>query len=98
VEEKVFSQTDLESLAFAWSEFGGRDQFQLAALTHEYPEWKRHEAALTSGVNSRLKMHFDDFLEDPPAGINPCHALNAREREARRDEIADLREIHNLWN
>jgi len=98
VEEKVFSQTDLESLAFTWREFGGSDQFQLAELTHAYPEWKRHEAALSSGVNSLLKMHFDDFLEDPPAGINPCHALDARERVARRDEIADLREIHNLWN
>ena len=98
VEEKVFSQSDLEALEFAWTEFKEFDQFQLAELTHAYPEWKRHEAALAGGVNSRVRMHFDDFLEDAPPGINPCHPLSPEERAVRRDEIADLREIHNLWN
>lgn len=98
VEEKVFSQSDLEALAFAWNEFSALDQFQLADLTHLYPEWKRHEAALSGGVNSRIRMHYEDFLADPPAAVNPCHALDEGEREARREEIADLRVIHDLWS
>jgi uncharacterized phage-associated protein len=98
VEEKVFSQSDLEALAFAWAEFSPLDQFQLADLTHQYPEWKRHEAALSGGVNSRIRMPYEDFLADPPATVNPCHALDESERESRREEIADLKVIHDLWS
>lgn len=94
----VFSQTDLESLQFAWSRFGGMDQFALAELTHVYPEWKKHESALKSGVNSRVKMSFSDFLGDPPPGYDPCHPLSGDERELRADEIKELSAIHALWN
>ena len=94
----VFSQTDREALSFAWDQFGRFDQFALAQRTHEYPEWKRHEAAITSGTSSRVKMNFSDFLEDPPAPLDPCHPLDEADRAVRREEIQELCAIHNLWN
>lgn len=98
IEMPVFSDTDSEALAFAWETFGGYDQFALAETTHAYPEWKRHEPALQGGVNSRVKMSYRDFLDDPPPGFDPCHELSAADREVRRDELKDLQAIHQLWN
>ena len=98
VETVVFSKTDQEALEYAWVKFGQFDEFALAKLTHEYPEWKRHEAALKGETSSRVKMSFSDFLEDPPAGIDPCHPLDERERSIRREEVQELCVIHNLWN
>lgn len=98
VDNRVFSQTDQEALTFAWNTFGRFDQFQLAELTHQYPEWKRHEASLSGDNNSRVKMAFTDSLEDPPATFNPCHPLTEEDRTIRREEIQELSAIHNLWN
>ncbi len=94
----VFSRTDLESLEFAWTKFGSFDEFALADLTHQYPEWTKHEATLKSEISSREKMSFDDFLEDPPPGVEPCHPLDAHERTIRREELRELCAIHNLWS
>jgi len=98
VDDLVFSKTDLEALHFAWDAFRRFNAFDLAELTHVYPEWKKHEAALKSGVNSRVKMHYLDFLDDPPSGINPCHTLTSDEREVRADELGELNALHALWN
>jgi uncharacterized phage-associated protein len=98
VEEKVFSESDREAMAFAWEMFGARNEFELADLTHVYPEWKRHEPALQGGVNSRVKMSYEDFLQDPPQGFDPCHPLGDEERDLRREELRELKAIHNLWN
>jgi len=94
----VFSQTDLEAITYAWTNFGRFDEFALADLTHKFPEWSKHEAAIKGETSSRVKMNLSDFLEDPPPGIDPCHPLNERERLARREEVQELCVIHNLWN
>jgi uncharacterized phage-associated protein len=98
VEPLVFSQTDQEALAFAWDHFGPFDEFKLAELTHQYPEWKRHEAAISGGNSSRVKMAFSDYLDDPPAPYDPCFPLTDEDREIRREEIQEMSAIHNLWN
>jgi uncharacterized phage-associated protein len=59
----VFSKSDLESLEWAWQNFGGVHLFKLAELTHLYPEWKRHETALQQF--SLKEMSYADFLDDP---------------------------------
>lgn len=98
VEEKVFSQTDLEALAWAWATFGHRDGFTLAEMTHAYPEWKRHEPSLTAKLASRVPMNYRDFLEDPPAGFDPCHPLTAEEREAVAEGIEDVASFQRCWH
>lgn len=98
VDAIVFSQTDLEAISFAWKSFGSLDEFALADLTHQYPEWKRHEATLGSETCSRAKMSYDDFLEDPAPGIEPCYQLDEHGRSVRREELQELCAIHELWS
>jgi uncharacterized phage-associated protein len=98
VDDIVFSRTDLEALFFAWKSFGSLDEFALADLTHQYPEWKRHEATLGSETCSRAKMSYDDFLEDPATGIEPCYQLDEQGRSIRREELQELCAIHELWS
>lgn len=98
VETVVFSRTDQEALQYVWDHFGAFDQFKLAELSHEYPEWKKHEPALSSESSSRVKMSFSDFLEDPPVSFDPCYPLDEEERTVRREEVQELCSLHNLWN
>lgn len=95
---EVFSETDREALDFAWRTFGHLNQYDLADLTHQYPEWKCHEAAIVGGTSSRVKMSYSDFLNDPPSQMDPCHPLDEQERAIRREEIQELSQLHNLWN
>ncbi len=98
VDVDVFSASDLEALEFAWNTFGRHDQFRLADITHGYPDWRKHEAALRSESTSRVKMDYSDFLDDAPDTPDPCHALEDEERALRREEIRELAAIHKLWN
>ena len=95
---RVFSQTDVEALDFSWSQFGRHDAFMLADITHSYPEWKRHEAALKSNETTRVPMNYTDFLDDAPAEVNPCHPLIEAEAQDRREMLAELAAFENRWN
>ncbi len=97
VDEKVFSESDREALTFAWSRFGRVDKFELSKLTHRYPDWKRHEAALQSNVVTRVPMNYRDFLEDPEGNIEPCYALAAKERKAIARGIDEIAAFERLW-
>ncbi|OHE80124.1 MAG: hypothetical protein A2107_04660 [Verrucomicrobia bacterium GWF2_62_7] len=97
VEEKVFSQSDRDALAWAWGCFGAKGQFELAEMTHSYPEWKRHEESLKAGLTSRAPMNYRDFLADPPAGFEPCHPLTDEEREAVAAGIGELADFERSW-
>jgi len=57
------SETDIEALNFAIENFGSLGSFDLVNLTHEYPEWKRFEHSLKSGMRSE-RMNMDDFFEE----------------------------------
>ena len=95
VDPSVFSQSDGEALQFAWLTFG--KSAKIVEKTHFYPEWKRHEAAIAGG-STRMPMSYFDFLDDPPAGVNPCHALSDEEREARREQLREMDDIAALWS
>lgn len=82
VADRVLSESDREALAWAWDKFGHMGRFDLAEHTHLYPEWKRHEAALLSGRETRVPMCYRDFLDDPEIGIEPCHPLDGEQRRA----------------
>lgn len=94
----VFSESDLEALAFAWQRFGHLDQFEIAKITHKYPEWKRHEAALEREEISRIPMKYEDFFDDPSEDFEKCHALDEQDRNDRMEELKELASIETLWN
>ena len=93
----VFSETDEEALEFAWARFGGMGRFELAQVTHEYPEWKRHAAALECNASTRESMCWLDSLEDPPPPLDPCHTLDERQRTVRREELLETAALRERW-
>lgn len=95
VDEDVFSDSDIEALSFVWNTFGPR-LHHLVNITHQYPEWKKHESALKSG-QSRVRMDLMDFLEDPPPGVEPCCLLSDEEKQHRREALMHLNAIETLW-
>lgn len=60
---EVFSKTDLECLETVYDVFSDKDQFELAELTHEYPEWRKYQKELGDG-KKRIKMDYGDFFAD----------------------------------
>lgn len=58
----VFSDSDLEALKFAHDNFGKFTQFQLADISHAYPEWKIHKGA---GQMNIPEMSYLDFFLNP---------------------------------
>lgn len=95
---EVFSESDLEALSFAWEKFGQYDEFELAEIAHKYPEWKKHEIALSREGISRVRMNYEDFFDDPPAAFEQCHALDNEDRTDRVEELKELEKIEMLWN
>lgn len=97
VDQSVMSQTDLDSLVFAWEHYGRESGFDLADLTHQFPEWKRHEAQLSAKEVGRVQMSYLDFVENPPAGVDPMPALSEEEQQDLREELADITIVEKLW-
>jgi len=95
-DDSVFSETDLEALKFAWDTFGYLDQFQLFKVTHEYPEWTKHEQGLK--LNSRIQMDLQDFLKDPDGPVNKCFELNEEDRAIRSEHLSEMAHIQSLWS
>lgn len=62
VDFDALSESDLEALKFAYDIFGKFDQFQLAKISHAYPEWKIHKGA---GQMNIPEMSYLDFFADP---------------------------------
>jgi len=63
VDTDIFSKTDVECLEKVNSVFGDRDQFELAELTHQYPEWKKYAKELGTG-KKRVAMNNEDFFAE----------------------------------
>jgi len=96
VDTAVLSKTDIEALDFAWSIFGHYTQFQLVGITHRYPEWKRHAAALRRGTR-RVQMDYTDFFDEPEHGYNACHDLSTKDREIARELFLDSQAAAQRW-
>jgi len=65
VDEKVFSQTDLEIMKSIYENFGTIREFELSEISHKYPEWKRFEVSLEQEEGTRFPMNYLDFFQNP---------------------------------
>lgn len=63
-DDDELSKSFIQSLDFALKTYGDRNQLELSAITHDYPEWKKHETAINSGTKS-VPMDFKDFFDNP---------------------------------
>ena len=97
IDRAVFSASDLEALESVWQHFGGYDKFRLAEITHQYPEWSRHETALKSPDVSRVGMSYRHFLEDASRDIDPSPPLSPEDRKLREEELEETLQIESLW-
>lgn len=98
VDESELSVSEIESLEFVWEKLGRIEKFDLADMTHKYPEWKKHEEQLKSGITSRIKMDLLDFLSDPTENIEKFYDLAPDEKEAKVAYLKELSVIESLWN
>lgn len=94
--QKVFSRSDLEALEFAWGKFGYIEEFPISDVTHKYPEWKRHEAALKK--TTRVKMSYEDFFEDPLEPEEKCFDLTMEEKNERLSYVKEISRIEAMLN
>lgn len=96
VDMKVFSESDLEALAFTWKKFGKEDSFGLRDITHHYPEWKKHKEAIFVDERSRVRMDYEDFFDKADPGYDQCHPLTEEESDIARLHLKNSATIVNL--
>ena len=97
VESRALSESDRIALAWVWNQFGKREHFNLAEYTHRYPEWKRHEQALTARRETRILMNYRDFLDDSDVpDTDPCHPLTPAERAALAEGIKERFDVERM--
>jgi hypothetical protein len=93
-DKNVFSETDLKCLDAVYEVFADRDQFELAKLTHEYPEWSKHERTLRSG-KKRVPMDYDDFFSTG-GKQDTIFAQDPRTLALSKDQFEESREVEHI--
>ena len=87
----VFSETDIECLEAAYDKFSDKDQFELAEITHQYPEWAKHKRQLATGTK-RIKMDYNDFFENP-SHEDGFFAEDKSSLSAARESFTEMKEV-----
>jgi uncharacterized phage-associated protein len=95
VDQDVLSESDKEALGFAWETFNKFDQYQLAEITHTYPEWQKHKNQIT-GRNSRIRMDYEDFFDDPD--IDEYFQMDKASKVQALSLLKEHSTIENLWD
>ena len=96
VDMDIFSKTDLECLESVYENFSDKDQFELAELSHQYPEWARHERALKAG-KKRVLMQYDDFFSDTEKS-DPLFAQNKTDLNLAKESFEELQEVSAFFS
>jgi uncharacterized phage-associated protein len=97
VDYAVLSKSDLDALHAIWKGLGHFNGSQLVDLSHEYPEWKQHEAQLRINGISRVKMDYKDFLDNPKSDVDPQYPLSEQERLDRVETLEEAASVDRLW-
>jgi len=69
VDDDELSKSDVEALDFALKTFGHFSQYELADITHDYPEWKEYERYLKT--NNSYPIDPLKFFSDPDVSQSP---------------------------
>lgn len=91
VDTDLFSKTDIECLESVYKTFSDKDQFELAELSHQYPEWSKHARALKTG-KKRILMNYQDFFSDTERG-DSLFAQNKTDLNLARESFDELQEV-----
>jgi uncharacterized phage-associated protein len=63
--ENMLSQSEKEALDFSIEIFGPFNSFQLADITHDYPEWEKYKKMIESGRIKSADIDIVDFFNNP---------------------------------
>lgn len=91
----VFSKTDLECIESVYNKFSDKDQFELAEITHKFPEWIKHKKELESG-KKRVRMNYDDFFADTPKG-DGLFSQNKSDLEMVKEFFSEQKEVSDFF-
>lgn len=69
-EDDELSESFKEALDFSIKTFGVYSAQDLSRISHDYPEWKKHEGEIRKNPYSRYLMQKDDFFEDSKLNTN----------------------------
>jgi uncharacterized phage-associated protein len=94
-DEKVFSDSDIEALEFSWKTFGRLEKYELAKITHEYPEWIAYKEELKHKLS--VQMDLAEFLNDPNSDVDKCFELTDEDRDIRREQIEEMLYLESIW-
>lgn len=89
VDLQEFSQTDIEALEIAYKEFGDKDQFELAEITHDYPEWEKYKKEILVEGKKRIKMDYFDFFLEPKRGGSSIFSIPRENLEVAKEVYAE---------
>ena len=91
----VFSKTDLECLETVYDKFSDKDQFELAEITHKFPEWAKHKRELEDG-KKRVRMNYDDFFADTQKG-DDLFSQYKSDLEVAKEAFSELKEVSEFF-
>ncbi|MGJ4747700.1 type II toxin-antitoxin system antitoxin SocA domain-containing protein [Leptospira sp. SA-E8] len=69
--DSLVSRSEQNSIEFSLSSFFHFDQYELAKITHDYPEWKKFESFFNADLNTRKCMTYLDFFKNPIIDESP---------------------------
>lgn len=86
-EFKFLSKIERETLDLVFSKFNSKDPFALSDYSHLFPEWKKNESRLTSGLSSRADIDILDFFQD----INDPESFFIEDSVTLSDSLEDFK-------
>lgn len=78
---EMLSETDEQSLNFIVDKFGKMDSDMLEAITHQYPEWARHEPDLKAEITKCRPIDTEEMFSTVEA-----YPLNVSEKHIKRSQ------------
>jgi len=90
-----FSESDIEALNFALKEFNSMGAIELAKLSHEYPEWKKHENTLQNLSERKVRMDYLDFFENPK-GIEDRFKVDKNLLEESKQQYIESQQLKEI--
>lgn len=98
VDLEVFSQSDIEAIETIYKEFGDKDQFELADITHTYPEWSRHKIDIVEKGKKRVLMDYVDFFKDPKKSVSSVgiFAVSPEQLSLAKETYLEYKEVSQL--
>lgn len=94
-DDEVFSETDLEALEFAYKHFGSYDEFKLADVTHDFPEWAKYEEQFSKRLSASEIMDYEDFFDDMNNKSNEAFAASSEDLASSKEVFNENRKIQD---